>query len=84
MERAAVEVWLGLGLVAPIVQVVIVHLAHAERDMDQGIEITSARLEQEHPHRRILAQPIGQDAAGGSGAGDDVVVSPSLCHFPQT
>ena len=53
----------------------LVHLAHAERDMDERMEVAPARLEQQHARRAVLAQAIGQHAAGRTGADDDVVVA---------
>ncbi len=37
LDRAAVHVRLGLGMIAPVEHVVFVHLTHAERDMDERI-----------------------------------------------
>ncbi len=46
--------------------------------MDERIEVAPAGLEQQHAGARILAQAVGQDAAGGAGTNDDVIVA--LCH----
>ena len=75
LDLAAVHVRLGLGAVAPVEHVVFVHLAHAERDMDERMEVAPARLDQQHTRRAVLAQAIGQHAAGRTAADDDVVVS---------
>jgi hypothetical protein len=32
--RPIVEIWLGIGMKAPVVQEILVHLAHAERNRD--------------------------------------------------
>ena len=75
LDLAAVHVRLGLGAIAPVEHVVFVHLAHAERDMDERIEVAPARFDQQHARRAVLAQPVGQHAAGRAGADDDVVVA---------
>ena len=72
---AAVQVGLGLGVIAPVEHVVFVHLAHAERDMDEWMEVAPAGFEQQHARGGVLAQPVGQHAPGGAGADDDVVVA---------
>jgi hypothetical protein len=43
------------------------------RDIQQGVRITAAVLQQEYLVARVLGEPAGQHAAGGSGADDDVV-----------
>jgi hypothetical protein len=52
-----------------------VHLAHAERDMDERMEVAPAGFDQQHARVAVLAQAIGQHAAGRAAADDDVVVS---------
>jgi len=79
-DLAAVEARLGLGFVAPVEHVVFVHLAHAERDVDERIEVAPAGLEQQHARGVILAQPIGQHAAGRTAANDHVVVASAHAH----
>ena len=68
---------LGSGSVsiAPVVHRVLVHLADAERDVDQRMRVAAARLEQQHARGAVLAQPVGQHAARRAGADDDVVVA---------
>src|SRR5262249_44878402 len=61
--------------VAPVEHVVFVHLAHAERDVDERIEVAPAGFDQQHARGAILAQPVGQHAAGRAGADDHVVVA---------
>src|SRR5262249_23725749 len=53
------------------------HLAHAERDMDERISIAAPRLDQQHARPAILRQPVGEHTAGGTGTDDDVVVTPA-------
>ena len=76
LDAPPVESRLGLGRIAPIVHAVIVHLAHAERNVDERIAVRPAGLQQQHARARVLAQPVGQHAAGRAGADDDVVVFP--------
>src|SRR5690606_26493844 len=40
-----------------------------------------ARLEQQHPHRGIGAQPVGENATGRTRADDDKVKNPIGRHF---
>jgi hypothetical protein len=75
-------------LIAPIEHVVFVHLAHAERDMDERIEVAPTRFDQQHARGVILAQPVGQHAAGRTRTDDHVVVAflhaHSRCSFSGT
>ncbi len=80
LDPAPVHVRLGLGAVAPVEHAVFVHLAHAERDVDERIEVAPARLDEQHARRSILAQPVGQHAARRASADDDVVVALSHLH----
>ncbi len=80
LDPSPVQVRLGLGVVAPVEHVVFVHLGHAERDVDERIEVAPARFDQQHARRAILAQPIGQHAAGRAAPDDDVVVAFSRLH----
>ena len=80
LDLAAVHVRLGLGAIAPVEHVALMHLAHAERDMDERMKVAPARFDQQHTRRAVLAQAIGQDAAGRTAADDDVVVSCFHAH----
>ncbi len=42
--------------------------------MDVGVVVLAAGLDQQHLDVLVLAQPRGQDAAGGTCADDDVIV----------
>ena len=74
LDAAAVEVRIGLGLIAPVVHLVFVQLAEPDRDVDQRIEVAAAGFEQQHARVRVLRQAVGEHAAGGAAADDDVVV----------
>ena len=80
LDAPAVEVRLGIGLVAPVEHAVFVHAAHAERDVDVRVPVAAAGFEQKHARGAVLGQPVGQHAAGRAGADDDVIVSVG-CHF---
>ena len=75
LDFAAVHARLGLGVIAPVEHVVFVHLAHAERDVDERIEVAPTRFDQQHARGFVLAQPIGQHAAGRTRTDDHVVVA---------
>src|SRR5262245_39242521 len=79
-DAAAVEVWLRLGVKAPVEQAPLVQLAHAERHVDERMRVAPTRLEQEHPRCVILAQAIGEHAPGRAGTDDDVVVASGISH----
>ena len=64
---------IGLGLVAPIDRGVGEGLAKTERNVDPAVAVLAAGLEQEHAHRRILAEPRRDCAPGRAGADDDKI-----------
>ena len=73
-EHAAVGgAGVGLGLVAPVDRRVRKGFAKAERDMDPAVLVLAAGLEQDHPRRRVLAQPRGDGASGRAGADHDEI-----------
>ena len=51
------------------------HLADADRDMDQWIPVTPTGFEQENRNCGVLGQAGGERAARRSRADDDVVVT---------
>ena len=53
----------------------LVILAKPAGMWNSGCQSRAAGLEQQHRDRRVLAQPVGQHAAGRAAADDDVVVS---------
>ncbi len=67
---------LRLRLVLPVVEPVPdrEHQARGHVDVDVPRVVGPPRLEHEHPVRAILAQPVGEDAAGGASTDDDEVV----------
>ena len=75
LQPTIVEIGFRLGLVAPVEHLMLVHLAHAERDRNQRIVVATAGFQQKHGHLRILAQAIGQHAARRPCPDDDVIIS---------
>jgi hypothetical protein len=61
---SAVQVGLGLGVVAPVEHAARVHAAEAERNVDPRMAVAATGFEQQHRGGAGLAQPIGQHAPG--------------------
>ena len=64
---------LRLGLVVPVHPVVHQIVGQRRRHLGLPAAVAGPRLEQQHAHGRVGAQPVGQHAAGRAGADDDVV-----------
>src|SRR5579883_3040408 len=79
-DAAIVELGLGFGLVEPVELAITEQLAIAERDMNPGIAILAARLQQQHavPPRR--AQPVGEHAPGRAATDDDIIETAEIAH----
>src|ERR1051326_6297739 len=81
-DRAAGRAGIGFGLEVPSEGLVVEQLHKAYRDVDQRVPVAPARLDQHHLDRWVFGEAIGQDAAGRSGANDNVICphlsSPSL------
>ena len=73
LQTAAAERRLRLRPVAPVVAAHVHGIGKGSRHLNERSEIRAAVFEQQHAHRGILAQPVGQHAAGAAGADDDVV-----------
>ena len=67
------QLGLRLRLVEPVDPAVGEQLAVAERDVDPEMAVVPAGLEQQHAMAARGGQAVGQHAAGGAGADDDVV-----------
>src|SRR5262249_11891754 len=81
-DLAVLELGLGLGLVAPVDALVGDRLAVADRDVDPRMRaIIAPRLEHDDGAGRIGREPIGENAAGGAGADDDVICVFYLWHL---
>ena len=81
LDAAALERLFRLGVIAPVEHRPVVHLAHAERDVDERVPVARASLQQQNAAVRVLRQPVGEHAARGARADDDVVVCAGGGHF---
>src|SRR5579883_3184249 len=79
-DAAIVELGLGLRLVEPVELAVAEQFAIAERDMNPGIVILAARLEQQHAVLPRRAQPVGEHASRRAAANDDVIEAAEVAH----
>ncbi|MHC2409557.1 hypothetical protein ACVJGC_002148 [Bradyrhizobium diazoefficiens] len=70
---APLQLGLRLGLVHPVDRLLLEQLAVAERHVDPDVGILRAGLEQQHAVLAVRRQAVGEHAAGGAGADDDVV-----------
>src|SRR6202034_3717442 len=73
VQAAAVEMRLGLGPVAPVVALHVHRDRERTRHLDPQRAVRAAVLEQQHAVAAVLAQAIGEHAAGRAGADDHVV-----------
>jgi len=73
-QGTPVQPRLGLGLHAPVGAWIADAVKVTDGDMNPGIVVTPARLEQQHPAGWIGGQAIGQQATGGTGTHDHIVV----------
>ena len=73
MDAALVHERLRLGLVHPGVARVGHGIGKARGHVDEDAVVEGARFQQQYAHLGVLGQPVGQHAAGGTGAHDDVV-----------
>ena len=68
LDATVVEVGLWLGLVSPIVEPMLVQFAEAKRNRDQRIAIGRPGFQQQHARVAALAQSVGKNTTGRSGA----------------
>ncbi len=73
-QRAVAQRRLGRGAVIPVHALLAHQLGQPRGHVDEGMPVAGAGFQQQHPVGRILAQAVGQHAAGGAGTHDDVVV----------
>ena len=81
MDRAAGEIGVGLGPVAPVGARIGDGVEVADRHVDPEPVVAPARLEQQHAAVRVAGQAVGEQAAGASGAGDHVVKAAEVLHL---
>ena len=79
-DRAAVEPRVGLGAIAPVGARVADAVEVADRDVDPDPVVLAAGLEQQHVDVGIRGEPVGEHAAGGARADDDVVPRAERLH----
>ena len=83
-HRAPGQFRLRFGFVTPVVAAVGEQLAVAERDMNPEIAVRRPRLQQEDAVTPGRRQPVGQHAAGATGADDDEIVCFVFLHSGST
>ena len=74
VDAPVVHEGLGLGLVQPSVARVGHGVGKTRWHVDEQVVVHRARFQHEHAHVGVLAQAVGQHAAGRAGTHDDVVV----------
>ena len=65
----------GLGGVEPVHRRIDQRVHEAGRDMDEGMPVARPRLEHADRRLAVLAEPVGEHAAGRAGTHDHVVES---------
>ncbi len=74
-QAPAVEPGSRLGRIEPVGARIADAVQIADRDVDPEVVVLASRLDQEDVLRRVGAQAVGEQAAGGAGAANDVVVT---------
>src|SRR5262249_36286911 len=69
-DAAPTRPFAGLHRIEPVEARIVEGLGEAGGDVDIGVPIARARLEEQHACVPVLGQPIGEHAAGGAGADD--------------
>ena len=72
-QRAAVEARLRLGLEHPVRARIADREEIADRNVEPDPVVVAAGFQEQHAVLGIGRQPVGDDAAGGAGADDDIV-----------
>ena len=73
-DAAPIEAGYRFGLELPGDAGVVDVAIEAGRDMDPGVAVLAAGLDDQYPGGRIGAEPVGQNAAGRAGADNDEIV----------
>src|SRR4029077_19688990 len=71
---------LGFGVVAPVVQPMLVHLAQSNRNVDERIPIRATGFEEQHENGGIFVQTACNHATRRTGSDDYVIVGGVLRH----
>ena len=77
---APADILLRLAEIPPVMEPLLQDLAPAQRDMDPGIPVPAAGLEDQDADIGVFGEAVGEDAAGGAGADDDMVVGLAFRH----
>ncbi len=72
-DLPVVELRLRFGFVKPIDLGIIEQFAEAKRHVDPEMAVVAAGFQEQHAMAARRGQPIGQHAARGAGADDDVI-----------
>ena len=72
-DLPVVELGFRFGFVEPVDLWVVEQFGEAERHVNPEMAVMSAGLQQQHAMAARSGQPVGEHAAGGTGADDDVV-----------
>ena len=82
-QRAPVQPGVGFGAVAPVGARVADAVQVAHRNVDPVVVVLATGFDQQHALGGIGTEPVGQQAAGGAGADDDVVEGQGFTHVRQ-
>ena len=77
---APIHLRLGLGVEAPIQRRMEHRFRVSDRNVDPRIAIARTRFEEQHRVAAIRGKAVGENAAGGAGTRNDVVVSGGRGH----
>ena len=83
VERPPVQPRFRLGPVAPVGAGIAHAVQVTDRDLDPDVVVAPAGLQQGDRRGGVLAEPVGEHAAGGAGAHDHVVERPEILHDGQ-
>ena len=78
LDAAAIQRRFGLRFVAPVMHLVLMHLAHAEGNGNERVDVAPARFQQQHAHMRVFRQARGDDAAGRAAANNNVIIASAV------
>ena len=73
-QSTAIQMFLWFGIECPVQLFAIGQQCDPHWHVNQGVLILWARFDKRDAFCRVCRQPVGQNATGGSGADDDIVV----------
>jgi hypothetical protein len=68
-----VQLGFRLGLIQPIDFGIVEQLAVAERDVNPDVTVVAAGFDEQHAMAAGFGEPVGEHAAGRSGADHDII-----------